>query len=400
VNDSTLPIELVRVPAGRRALRNVEQLADSIRELGLLNPITVTPGGVLLTGYHRLEACKLLGWEEIPVCVFEHEAEAEDLPLWWELAEIDENLMRTDLELLERCDEEARRKRVYDQLHPETKAGVAGGKARQGSATEIISFAEDTAAKTGVTARTVRQEVQIAKKILPEVKDVIRGTELADSKTDLLQLARLKPDEQRAVAETLKSEPVETVKQAINALRKAQTTAHFEASTTAAPQSEYHCIVVDPPWAYNCRSADVTHRARNPYPDMGTDAIAALEIPAADDCVLWLWTTNAFMHDAYHIAEGWGFTVKTILTWAKDKLGLGDWLRGQTEHCLMCVRGTPRIRLTNQTTLLVGPLREHSRKPDEFYALVDALCIGRKLEMFARTTREGWDAHGNETDKF
>ena len=83
-----------------------------------------------------------------------------------ELAEIDENLMRNDLSVLERGEHEYRRKVVYEKLHPETKAGVAGGKARQGSANEIISFAEDAANKLGVSIRTIEQEVKIATNLL------------------------------------------------------------------------------------------------------------------------------------------------------------------------------------------------------------------------------------------
>jgi N6-adenosine-specific RNA methylase IME4 len=84
-------------------------------------------------------------------------------------------------------------------------------------------------------------------------------------------------------------------------------------------------------------------------------------------------------------------------------MGTGDWLRGQTEHCLMCIRGKPVVTLTNQTTLLNGPLRQHSRKPDEFYTMVDNLCpapAGGKVEMFCRQARPGWIAAGAEISKF
>jgi len=148
------------------------------------------------------------------------------------------------------------------------------------------------------------------------------------------------------------------------------------------PEGPFRVIVIDPPWQYSSRSQDATHRARNPYPDMSLDEIATLPIPelAHDDCILWLWTTNAFIHDAFHLISGWGFQQKTILTWVKDKMGLGDWLRGQTEHCIMAVKGSPIVTLTNQTTALYGPLRDHSRKPDEFYKL----CEGRfKIENAA-----------------
>jgi N6-adenosine-specific RNA methylase IME4 len=81
-------------------------------------------------------------------------------------------------------------------------------------------------------------------------------------------------------------------------------------------------------------------------------------------------------------------------------MGTGDWLRGQTEHCLLAVRGSPTVTLTNQATALHGLVREHSRKPDEFYVMVEALCPGSKLELFARTERPGWAAYGHETKLF
>jgi N6-adenosine-specific RNA methylase IME4 len=135
---------------------------------------------------------------------------------------------------------------------------------------------------------------------------------------------------------------------------------------------------------------------------MDVEEICALPVGklAQKDCVLWLWTTNAFMREAYQCLDAWGFQAKTILTWDKERLGLGDWLRNVTEHCILAVKGKPVVSLTNQTTIIRAPRREHSRKPDEFYALVNALCPGSKLEMFARTNREGWSAWGAETEKF
>jgi N6-adenosine-specific RNA methylase IME4 len=167
-------------------------------------------------------------------------------------------------------------------------------------------------------------------------------------------------------------------------------------------EGKFRVIVADPPWKYSNRAEDETHRAANPYPSMETDDIAALPIAdhSLDDAILWLWTTNAFMVEAHLVAEAWGFTVKTILTWKKSKIGLGDWLRGITEHCLLAVRGKPVVNLTNQTTHLQGPLREHSRKPIEFYQMVETLCPGTKLELFSRETRPGWTCSGAEVGKF
>jgi ParB-like chromosome segregation protein Spo0J len=104
----------------------------------------------------------------------------------------------------------------------------------------------------------------------------------------------------------------------------------------------YEVIVSDPPWPYSVRVEDPTHRGRPPYPTMSIEEICQMEIPATENCVMWLWTTNYFLHDAFHVLEAWGFAHKTMLTWVKDRMGVGNWLRGQTEHCILAVKGCSR----------------------------------------------------------
>ena len=129
---------------------------------------------------------------------------------------------------------------------------------------------------------------------------------------------------------------------------------------------------------------------------MSIEEIMILDVPAADNCILWLWTTNFFIHEAYHILEAWAIQPKTILTWYKERTGVGHWLRGDTEHCILAVQGSPIITHIAQSSFLSAKASDHSKKPEEFYQLVESLCPGKKLEMFARTKREGWDAHGNQ----
>ena len=107
---------------------------------------------------------------------------------------------------------------------------------------------------------------------------------------------------------------------------------------------------------------------------MTTEQIRALDVAtlAADAALCWLWTTNAHLPEAFTVLAAWGCTYKTLLTWGQERRGTGDWLRGQTEHCLLRVRGRSRWwSLTLQTTALTGKVREHSRKPAAFYQLVE-----------------------------
>jgi N6-adenosine-specific RNA methylase IME4 len=176
------------------------------------------------------------------------------------------------------------------------------------------------------------------------------------------------------------------------------------------PSGQFDVIVVDPPWRYDgdkfqANPGNLPSYARNGhqgtavYPTMSLDEIKAIRLPAKKDCVLWLWTTNLFLPDCYPILEAWGFELKTMLTWDKEHIGTGAWLRSQTEHCLLAVKGHPVYHNTKYSTLLrearAGP---HSTKPESFYKLVEETCAGRKLDYFARKKREGWEVYGDEVE--
>ena len=404
-------IAVSRVVVGKRIRpadpAKVAELASSIGSVGLLNPITVAlPGHHLVAGLHRLEAARSLGWKDIPatVLVLSDDQRA--------LAEIDENLIRNDLTVLQRSEHLAARKAIYERLHPSAVSVTVRGGPGRGKTTESISavssFATDTASKTGLSDRTIRHEVQIGS--MPEAvrEAAAKAATLADSKTDLLLLSQVaRKDEATAVrvAEKVASGEARNVKEAVQQekkVAKAEVARKITEEGVALPTGPFRVLVVDPPWKYDARAEDDSHRARNPYPDMTIDEIKRLPVAnlAHDDSVLWLWTTNAFMRDAFDIAQAWGFTPKTVLTWDKEVLGLGDWLRNVTEHCLLCVRGRPVVILTNQTTIIRERRREHSRKPDAFYSMVETLCPGNRVELFAREGRDGWVRWGAESEKF
>ena len=147
-----IPVADITIPARKRPLNpaKVEQLVESIQEIGLLNPITLTPDYVLISGLHRLEAVRQLGHRAIA-------AEIRTLNvLQQELAEIDENLMRGELSTLERGEQYARRKEIYESLHPETKAGAAQGEGKRNQLAEIISASPPAVAKAAARSRCFR----------------------------------------------------------------------------------------------------------------------------------------------------------------------------------------------------------------------------------------------------
>lgn len=203
-----VPISEIKISSGRRNVEpdGVKNLAKSISEIGLLNPISITADHTLIAGRHRLEAAKLLGWTEIECTVNNLNG------LRAELAEIDENFVRTNLSAIEFGDLLLRRKNIYEELHPETKATKEGGPFRGNQHDNVVtenfsatskSFVDDTAEKLRVTPRTVRNQLQTARNLTPEAKDIIRSSDTNISKTDARKLSRLAPDEQEVAATQL-----------------------------------------------------------------------------------------------------------------------------------------------------------------------------------------------------
>ena len=198
-----VPISEIKVNAGRREAdpEGVQELVDSISKVGLLNPITIDREHTLIAGLHRLEAAKLLGWTEIECNVSSLEG------LLAELAEVDENVVRKGLSAVEYSDLLLRRKEIYEALHPETKNGgdqksekIRTSKCRSDS---MKSFVQDTAEKLGVGRRTVERQIQTAKNLTTEAKDIIRDTGTKITKKDALKLSRLEPEQQRDAASQL-----------------------------------------------------------------------------------------------------------------------------------------------------------------------------------------------------
>ena len=175
----------------------------------------------------------------------------------------------------------------------------------------------------------------------------------------------------------------------------------IERGNIVKPDGLFDVIAIDPPWNYGTQFDAGGRRVANPYPEMSQDELKALEIPAKENCVMFLWTTQRFIWDAKELLDTWGFDYRAMLVWDKDKIGMGDFIRMQCEFCLIGIKGKPVFRDNHGIRDIIRePRREHSRKPDGFYELVDSLCVGRKLDFFSRESREGWCSYGNDTERF
>lgn len=379
----------------KRQASDITPLAESIKEIGLINPITIRPDGTLNTGLNRLRACESLGWEEIDVNI----TELEDLDA--ELAEIDENLIRNELHFLDRAKQLQRRKEIYETKHPETKQGGD----RRGILTQLTrsngndrqlipSFASDTANKTNLSERTIREDIQRAEAFTDEQVDLLKQAEV--TQTEATQLARLREEERAEAIRALEQREIrrEQAKERIEQLK---------ARGVEVPTGKYGCLVIDPPWPMQKIERDVRpNQVEFDYPTMTEEELKAFPVPsfAGDDCHLYLWTTQKYLPMALRLVEHWGFKYQCLMTWVKN-VGFTpfSWMYS-TEHVLFCTKGSLPLLRKGLRLDFSAKVREHSRKPDEFYELVKQASPGPRIDVFSREKREGFDQYGNEVEKY
>lgn len=359
---------------------DVGDLKESIEELGILVPIIITEDGNIISGHRRWKTASELGMNEVPIEVEHYANEWEEKRAILEYNRyrqktITQRMREAKLLKVLIKDAIAQRKLAgikpaeEIELNPITKTFDLRRKCDEGLRTDIL-VARETGFDSKDTFRRVEKVYDKAMEGDKLAVDLL--TKLDEGKVTPYSASKLvkreeELEEQRGIIE----EGIEL------------------------PPGLYDVIVIDPPWPYGREYDPETSRVASPYPEMSLEELRDIELPAADDCILWLWTTNAFMHSAYHLLEAWGFVPKTILTWDKQAMGIGVWLRGITEHCILATRGNPKVNLTNQTTLISERRRGHSRKPDIFYRMVEELCGGmRRLDYFSGEKREGWEQYG------
>lgn len=177
---------------------------------------------------------------------------------------------------------------------------------------------------------------------------------------------------------------------------------------------KFSTLLADPPWQFQNRTGKMApeHKRLNRYGTMELDDIKALPVSdvVTDTAHLYLWVPNALLPEGIEVLRSWGFQYKSNLVWHKirkdggpDGRGVGFYFRNVTELILFGVRGKNARTLPpgrSQVNFLATQKREHSRKPDELYPLIEACSPGPFLEMFARGSRPGWSTWGNQADEY
>lgn len=269
---------------------------------------------------------------------------------------------------------------------------------------QAIQFKGNSLKQKSAEVKPIETRKELAK-VASVSHDTIAKVKVIEAKAPEEVKAKLQTGEvsiNQAYKEIKKEEKKEERLQKIEEVKQ-----KIEADNIIQPNKKYHVIAIDPPWSYKEKGGfssedynSESNRGAVDYPVMNIEQIKNIELPAADDCVLFLWTTHAFLKDSFEIMENWNFDYKATLVWDKVKMGIGRTIRMQVEFCLIGIKGNPIINGSAERDIITEPRREHSRKPEAFYEMVDRMCIGNKLDYFSRNNRNNWEHYGAETNKF
>jgi len=371
--------------------RNFDDIKADIEKRGIQMPLTISTNNELVCGHTRYRIAQELGIDDIPVAEPVKFTGLNDMKRY-AISDNDLRRQMTDLEryeyvvkpLLEMEREEAKeREKAGVKIEPYPQN--AG---RVGESVDVVGK------QVGWSGDKVQRLKRISENCSIEAKAAFNDGEL--SQKDALLLAKESTELQNQITENIKSGETQSVTSAKRQVTKETTT------VLPLPDGKFDVIYADPPWQYR-NSIRQWGPARLHYSTLPLEDICALEIPSAENAVLFLWVTNPFVQDAFQVVEAWGFEYKTNAVWVKRNLkrpGSGFYLRGRHELLFICTKGS---FVPNQKgkepigTVIDADVSEHSRKPGAVYELIERLYpLGKYLELFARNQRQGWASWGLE----
>src|SRR5215831_6333986 len=362
-----------------------DELVADIREHGLHEPIVVFEDKIL-DGRNRYRACEEAGVEPTFTVYSGDDPVAYVVSL---------NLRRRHLSESQRAMVAAKLATLQDGQRADLVEGLPIGRA-----SEMLNVGERSVAR----AREVQEHGT------PElVHAVEQGAISVSAAADVAMLPQQNQREIVARGEREILRAAQDIRARKAEIRRAERIERLAStcnqSTPFPSDRRYAVLYADPPWhfeVYNEESGG-EGAAGNHYPTMSLHEMCALPVLslAADDAVLFMWTTAPHLQESFQVLAAWGFEYKTNIVWVKDKIGLGYFVRNQHELLLVATRGDmPSPSPANRPpSVISAPRREHSRKPDEAYEIIERMYPTLpKIELFARQTRSGWAAWGNEVE--
>ena len=384
-----------------------DALTNDIAEHGLRDPICLHTDGSIIDGRNRYRACLAAGVK--PDFYTFDGTDAELLPYVLSLNLHRRHLNPTQLGFVGAEVEEYYAIEARKRLVTSTGGANARPLANLPKAGEAkpVHARNQAAEAVGTSSRTIAHAKKLRDQAAPEIVSAcIDGTLRAGDAVGILDLSH---DEQRQCLEAVQQGQARTVTKAKKQQRNQAKREAAQALRHTSPEI-YNVLYCDPPWQYS--NSGVAGAASNHYPTMPTDELCDFlgqsGIQVAENAVLFMWVTVTHVPDALEILRAWGFQYKTQMVWVKSNrvgtgAGTGFYVRGQHELLLIATRGSmlPLDRSVAVGSVHSEPTREHSRKPDAYYEMIESLYPDcSRIEIFARTTREGWASYGNETRKF
>lgn len=361
-------------------------LLQSIHDRGMLEPIVINDHNVILSGHRRWIAAKELKIDRVPCRIVSFENELDELEA---LIEFNRQRIKTFVQSMNEGDKlsiiaSKRAKQRIIAAQNNNAAIAASATLRQQVAENTGKTSEAVAEKIGMKPRTYEKAAAVWKRAKEGDEKALEFIEKVDKGEVTINKAYNEVIKKPAFEEHIQKQREE-----------------IENGAARLPEGTFEVLVVDPPWNYGTEYNADGRRVANPYPEMTREELIGLDMPSSENAVMFLWTTHRFIWDAKELLEEWGFNYRNIIVWNKEKIGMGDLFRMQCEFCLVGIRGKPII--DNDHTwrdIITEARREHSRKPDGFYDMVDRLCVGRKVDYFSRIERAGWATFGNDTGRF
>jgi hypothetical protein len=361
-----------------------DALVDDIRANGLRENIVLLDGAIL-DGRNRYRACLIAGTQPRTVEYFGDDPVSFVVSL---------NLRRRHLD-------ESQRAIVAAKL-----ANMRQGNFSKAANLPVSPVSQSSAADMlNVSERTVRSARTVIDEGAPELVEAVEHGRVSVSAA--ADVATLPTQQQVEIVARGEKEILEAAKQ-IRAeraeVRKAEL-AIVKERAPSLPTDTYDVIVIDPPWDMQKIERDVRpNQVAFDYPTMREEELAEFDVPSisADDCHLFCWTTHKFLPSALRLVEAWGFRYVMTMVWHKpggfQPIGLPQY---NCEFALYARKGSPRFVDTKSFfACFEAPRREHSRKPDEFYDVIRRVTDGRRIDVFSREIRDGFEQFGNEADKF
>jgi len=364
----------------------LNELRKSIKKNGLFYPIIINENDFILDGHHRYLICNENSIEpKTSRRVFEDKLDEKEFVL-------DSNVKRRQLSVWQRCElgekywdiEKERTKRTYLATLP--KDGQKGFQ-------PVLDHNE-------VSHKDVKNKYVKALKIAARKANVGHET-LRKAKT-ILETVKEKPEKFSSLLKALNNETV-----SVNAAF-AQVNSTRQTTKTRIilplPKNKYRTIIIDPAWKTQkiIRKVRPNQTKNFDYPTMNIEEIKALPIKtlAHKNCHIYLWITHKYLPVGFELFEHWGVKYQCILTWVKN-IGFTpfSWMYS-TEHILFGRIGSLDLLQKGLRLDFTAKVREHSRKPNEFYDLVKKVSPEPRIDLFAREKHEGFDIWGNEIDRF